>query len=601
MSRTTPHPYATLPPRAYWKTGVAERGSADFAGLWSPRFEFERGTRFATAGSCFAQHISRWLKANGHEWVDSERAPDDLTAAEVADGGYGVFTFRTGNIYSAALLQQWMRWALDDATPPDLVWQDGDRFCDPFRPTIAARGFTSAQAVLNARAHTLRCIRSALPRTDVLIFTLGLTEAWTDVVDGTYYPMCPGTAGGRFDPQRHRFVNLDVGAVVQCLESTFSRLRQVNPALRFLLTVSPVPLTATASGQHVMVATMHSKSVLRAAASEMVARRDDVDYFPSYELIAGFQSEGQHFEENLRTVRRTGVEHVMRHFARGLGQDIALQPLAAPVAKARVAEGADELVCEEVLLAQGAGAPAEGADICLFGDSHMGKLAQAMGRAGIAHCGGMIMKGSSWYRNHFHLDAQELFVPLESALGRRRWAEALPFFSARPQGRSRLVITNVGVHSHVATPPFYQWSVDSARKGQFGIEEALAYYRRTNKQRLQLIKALLARGLRVLVVTDPPTQSKAPANLPLLSAFETFEMVARHALLELGCEVFVPREHLAADGNVQHYFSTTPLSTGGLDWIHGNDAFYDDVVRTLKTLKLLDVGSSATQPLRVAA
>jgi hypothetical protein len=380
-------------------------------------------------------------------------------------------------------------------------------------------------------------------------------------------------------------------------------IRPSHACVRFLLTVSPVPLTATASGQHVMVATMQSKSVLRAAASEMVARRDDVDYFPSYELIAGFQSEGRHFDENLRTVRRTGVEHVMRHFARGLGQDIALPPVAAPVVKASVADPADELVCEEVLLAQGtdAGAQAAQADICLFGDSHMGKLAQAMSRAGIAHCGGMIMKGSSWYRNHFHLDPQELFVPLESALGRRRWADALPFFGARAEGRSRLVITNVGVHSHVATPPFFQWSVDSARKGQFVIEEALDYYRRTNKQRLQLIKALLARGLRVLVVTDPPTQSKAPANLPLLSAFETFELVARHALLELGCEVFVPREHLAADGDAQHYFSTTPLSTGGLDWIHGNDAFYDDVVHALRALQLLDVGPSVAQPMRAAA
>ena len=37
-----------------------------------------------------------------------------------------------------------------------------------------------------------------------------------------------------------------------------------TPKLRILLTVSPVPLTATAGDDHVLLATTYSKSVLRA-------------------------------------------------------------------------------------------------------------------------------------------------------------------------------------------------------------------------------------------------------------------------------------------------------------------------------------------------
>ena len=44
----------------------------------------------------------------------------------------------------------------------------------------------------------------------------------------------------------------------------------MNPKARLVLTVSPVPLAATASGSHVLPATIYSKSVLRAAAQESV-------------------------------------------------------------------------------------------------------------------------------------------------------------------------------------------------------------------------------------------------------------------------------------------------------------------------------------------
>lgn len=321
--------------------------------------------------------------------------------------GHGVFSFRTGNIYSAALLRQWVFWALGLADPPATVWAEADRWVDPFRPAIPAAGYDSADAVLQARAHTLQALRESLAATDMLVFTLGLTEAWVDT-DGSVYPMCPGTVRGRFDAARHHFVNFDVAQVQQHLGEAFDALRRFNPTLRFLLTVSPVPLTATASGRHVLVATMQSKSVLRAAAAGLQAQRDDVDYFPSYELIAGSPSRGQWFDDNLRTVRPEGVAHVMRHFAQGLGEDVAADPRPAPARAGgpTLPPGSgDETVCEAVLLSSWAqrrdADPQQALRLCVMGDSHMGKLSQALGRAGVAHWGGMIMKGSSWHRGRF--------------------------------------------------------------------------------------------------------------------------------------------------------------------------------------------------------
>ena len=89
---------------------------------------------------------------------------------------------------------------------------------------------------------------------------------------------------------------------------------RVNPSLKFILTVSPVPLTATMSGKHVLVATMESKSILRAVAGELAASRNDIDYFPSYEIINSPSFKGSFFEPNQRNVNPYGVNFVMESF-----------------------------------------------------------------------------------------------------------------------------------------------------------------------------------------------------------------------------------------------------------------------------------------------
>ncbi|MEK8033178.1 GSCFA domain-containing protein [Ideonella sp. DXS29W] len=598
------HPYRQLPSKAYWKSAVADRAPEQpFEGLWAPRFPISATTRFSTSGSCFAQRISRWLRANGYSWVDTEPAPPGLTPEQVEAGGWGVFSFRTANIYTVAQLEQWISWALGDAVPPDEVWENDGRFFDPFRPTIPEQGYATAQEVLEARRHTLDCIRSALPQIDVFVFTLGLTEGW-EHADGYAYPMCPGTVQGRFDPLRHRFVNYSSNEIARRLSATMDRLRQVRADMRFLLTVSPVPLTATASGEHVLTATTYSKSVLRAVAGELVAQRDDTDYFPSYELIAGFQSGGRYYESNLRSVRTTGVEFVMRHFAAGLGLQVtpaatrsnAAAPGAAVAAAAVDAtdpDDAGEVSCEEAKLEAFALAPSTGTQnmvdhvhLCLLGDSHMTFLARALRRRGVPHIGNMIMRGSAWYKNLFHLDKDDLFVPLEDARSRRIWSGMLPFFQpGHPVAATeRVVISNIGLHTHMAARPFAEWVEGTFTDGNVDTEKALAYYRRLNRERLRIVGEVKARGFRVIVLTDPPMQSRNAQMRPFLASIEAYEALACHVLNSLGCETYSVRELMNVngfDGSEARFYRPEPDGRGGVDWIHGSEAWYDGVVAAL--------------------
>jgi hypothetical protein len=132
-------------------------------------------------------------------------------------------------------------------------------------------------------------------------------------------------------------------------------MKKVNPQLRFILTVSPVPLTATKSGNHVAVATMASKSILRAVTEELMSHVD-VDYFPSYEIINSPIFKGTFFEPNQRSVNPYGVKFVMDNFFECQRAEFGEQSSSAKTLKregiqsaAFATEKYDEQ-CEEALL-----------------------------------------------------------------------------------------------------------------------------------------------------------------------------------------------------------------------------------------------------------
>jgi GSCFA family len=353
-----PHPYASLPPDRFWRTGVAEVAMQDIAGLWQPRVRIKPRTRIVTAGSCFAQHFSRALVARGYRWLDFEPGPPSLTPAQRHDYHYGTFSFRTGNIYTPHMLHQWLTWALADVPPPDEVWESAGRFYDPFRPTVEPGGFASVDELRASREVTLAAIRNAIATAQMFVFTMGLTEAWQSRKTGAEYAVCPGTTVGAFNPKAHVFVNHRFATLMSDMTAVTELLAKANPALRLLLTVSPVPLTATASGQHVLTATSHSKSLLRAAASELCHSFRQVDYFPSYEIITHPAYRGQFFAPNLRSVLSEGVDHVMTCFFRDQATKFAVPvpaaaapaPPAPPETEPEVTE-AEELRCEEEILA----------------------------------------------------------------------------------------------------------------------------------------------------------------------------------------------------------------------------------------------------------
>nr|WP_245639102.1 GSCFA domain-containing protein [Rubellimicrobium mesophilum] len=299
-----------------------------------------RADRVATAGSCFAQHIGRSLASRGAAYMDMEPAPPVFSSqAEARRWGYGVFSCRYGNIYTSRQLVQLFDEAHGCRTPVERVWEKDGRYFDALRPGIDSVGQDSAETVLALRTRHLAAVRQMFANLDVFVFTMGLTEGWESTADGTMFPMAPGTVAGTYEPERYAFRNLRHNDVRGDMLAFWERLRSVNPAARMLLTVSPVPLAATATANHVLVATTYSKSVLRAVAGELSEDIADIYYFPSFEIISSHPGRGMFFEPDLRNVNQFGVDFVMDHFfSNGLEAEFAAQSLA---------EDDLELICDE--------------------------------------------------------------------------------------------------------------------------------------------------------------------------------------------------------------------------------------------------------------
>ncbi|MEL7092427.1 MAG: GSCFA domain-containing protein [Pseudomonadota bacterium] len=338
------NPYSDRPPRSFWRHGVAQNSPLEVPDIFTPKWPLDPGWTIATAGSCFAQHIARHLRQSGARVIDVEPPPNGLVdPAMRARFGYGLYSARYGNIYTARQLRQLIEEAQSGTASAEHIWERDGRYFDALRPNVEPDGLASAEDVRAHRQWHIERVRAMIEATDLFIFTLGLTEAWEHIPTGRVYPTAPGVIAGDCDPGQYRFVNFTFPEVHADLTQAIAMLRDMRGApMRVLLTVSPVPLTATAEDHHVLLSSTYSKSVLRAVAGHVAAQDAQIDYFPSFEIVTNPAARGVFFAPNLRSVTPEGVDVVMRHFKN------AHQLAEAPALPAEDSD--DDVVCEEAML-----------------------------------------------------------------------------------------------------------------------------------------------------------------------------------------------------------------------------------------------------------
>jgi hypothetical protein len=312
----TNNPYKEQPNIAFWSRSVSENfypiELVENQGLL-----FKNGDSVTSAGSCFASNLVPYIEKAGLHYIRTEAMPKIFS--ELGENlGYANFSAAYGNIYTARQLLQLYKRTLKYFSPIEDRWIGSSELIDPFRPGLKFPSSTHEEFDLQTKLH-LKATREAFETADVFVFTLGLTESWAHKSDGAIYPACPGTIAGNFDPKLYEFKNFNTDEIVQDLSEFIDLLRNRNPKVRFIISVSPVPLVATGTKSHVLTSTIYSKSVLRVAAEELATNLKDVTYFPAYEIITGPQAPHNFFEEDRRNVSENGVRVVMETLLQASG------------------------------------------------------------------------------------------------------------------------------------------------------------------------------------------------------------------------------------------------------------------------------------------
>lgn len=348
------NPYRGLPAYQYWSSGVSNIGLGQFDPVTSVKFRIDLKDTISTLGSCFAQHLARHIQNSGFKYLVTEPLRIGGEQTEISSAMAHQFSARYGNVYTVRQALQ----LLDRANgwvPEDDIWERDERFYDAFRPNVFPGGFANRDDLIEERNVHLKKVSEVITKSDVIVFTLGLTEAWISRQDGAVYPIAPGVVAGTMNQSKFSFKNFNYDEVKSDLKAWCVRLRTINPTIRILLTVSPVSLNATYENQNVWNATTYSKSVLRAAAGEVANGLPYVDYFPSYEIITCPLMQGRYFEDDMREVKEIGVRHVMRvfekHYLSKLENTNSFSAESeSELISASRSNGVSEIFCDEELL-----------------------------------------------------------------------------------------------------------------------------------------------------------------------------------------------------------------------------------------------------------
>lgn len=300
--------------RSIWPEDAANRvmdGYADIRDNYAgPRFGYH--ARIFTMGSCFAREIERALIARNRRVISIDRSIQRVEFKD-ADGRYRTSFFHRFTPLSMAQEFEGAFGKLENWTNEALIFEDGDQSIDLNYWQVSGSDNSHLANVVRRRV-AQKLVRQVV-HADLIILTLGLIEAWIHKPSGlTANFISPSFLRRNHDEFLFRTLSFKV--VSDCLERIYKVIKTHNRRnFRVVVTVSPVPLSATFTSSDIVAANMRSKSTLCAAANEWASRHEDAHYFPSYEMVV-CSGPKQAWKADRLHVRAGMVERVVDAFTR---------------------------------------------------------------------------------------------------------------------------------------------------------------------------------------------------------------------------------------------------------------------------------------------
>lgn len=210
-------------------------------------------SKLAFFGSCFAENISRFF----------------------VDAKFCCLVNPTGIIYNPLSIRQMVENVVDNKiySESDFFYDGNSYSCFDFH-SLYSRG--TLQEALNVANDRVSETRKFLYNADILFVTLGTAFVY-------FLTDCPGLPVNNCHKQKpETFVRrlVSVAEVADALSDAVARLRNFNPNLKIVFTVSPI--RHWKDGAH---SNRLSKSTLHLGVEQVLSRFENCEYFPSCEIL----------------------------------------------------------------------------------------------------------------------------------------------------------------------------------------------------------------------------------------------------------------------------------------------------------------------------
>lgn len=269
----------------------------------TPKFKLPSAGNFFTIGSCFARNIEHALRNAGISVLSNVPSlPGEYyeIGGDARTGYQNVYT--PGSVFEAVKL-------CNDPNSYHSIVGSNDKYFDLLTSGLLPLELDKAKSIRDGLATAYKRI----PDSDVLIITLGYNESWVYIPTLSFINRTPSHVSLRRNIDDFQFSCLNYSETFDLLSQSLNLIHDIAPKCKVILTVSPVPLSATFTQHSVVVANQLSKATLRCAASALADSFDFVDYFPSYEIIMNSERSKTFLEDGIH-VRSEPVANVIKQF-----------------------------------------------------------------------------------------------------------------------------------------------------------------------------------------------------------------------------------------------------------------------------------------------
>ena len=163
----------------------------------------------------------------------------------------------------------------------------------------------------------LQQAREQLARSELLFVTFGTAWAYILKATGQVASNCHKFPSSDFDRVRS-----DINEICSIWTNAIAKLRQLNPAVRVVFSVSPIRHLRDGAHENSL-----SKSILLLAVERLNREVENTDYFPAYEIVLDDLRDYRFFDQDMAHPNAVAVNYIWQRFCETFINDCERQKM----------------------------------------------------------------------------------------------------------------------------------------------------------------------------------------------------------------------------------------------------------------------------------